>query len=120
MDVEMKRLDEDNKTRFNETVNAIHESHNQDYMEILANPDWATPEDRAEAIRILNENTRVRFDNAAAVAQVELTWTPPAEKKKTPAEIEAENKEETAKKPGFPEIDMNIPSPWDYQNIGSP
>ncbi len=115
-DIDYAHMDEDNRARFDKTYNTISESYIQDYMEILANPDWATSEDRQEAIRILNTNTQTRFDAAAVVAQVELTWAPPEEGKKTSAEIEAEKRrtKTISRRPS------NAPSPGDYQNFGGP
>ena len=83
MDVEFARMDEANKTQFNETVNAIQGDYANSYLEVMLNPNFETPEDRQAALNVINENTKNRFDTAAAIAQVELTWTIPESGKLT-------------------------------------
>ena len=75
MDVETTRLSEENKAMFNETVNSISNDYMNDYMEIMANPNFATPEDKQTALNALAANTQQRYDIAAKIAGVELTWS---------------------------------------------
>jgi arginine repressor len=74
MDVEMARMDQEDKTRWNDTTNQIASEYSQNYLNILADPNYETPEDRAVAIDALNENTIERYRIAGSIAGTDLNW----------------------------------------------
>lgn len=74
MDVEYDRMDQETKSRFDSTSAQITSEYQQKYMEILADPSFATTEDRKVAIDRLNRITQQRFQVAAKIADVKLNW----------------------------------------------
>ena len=79
VDVEKMKLSQEQQTVFNDTVNSISDDYMQDYMEIMLNPNFKTPEDRQKAIDVLAENSKQRYAAAAAIAGVNLAWDIPSE-----------------------------------------
>lgn len=77
------------KTEFNATANAIADDYMQDYMEIMLNPNFSTPEDRQYALDVLAENTKQRYEIAAQIAGVELDWDITSTPQETVAETNA-------------------------------
>lgn len=75
MQVEYDRLDQQNKDRFDATTSDISESYMRDFLEILANPNFATPADKQAALNVLNEITKQRYAVAGQIAGVELDWS---------------------------------------------
>jgi hypothetical protein len=70
------KLGEADRQRFDNAVNTIQSEYNRDYMEVLANPDWETPEARDEAVEILKFNASERMRIAASISGYEFDWDP--------------------------------------------
>jgi hypothetical protein len=98
MKVEYKRMDNETKARFDETSNLISEDYMKQYIAVLADPAFSTPKDRQVAIDILNQSTAERFKIAAAIAEIELVWTPSAPVEEP--EEETKKDEEQPESPG--------------------
>lgn len=85
MQVEYDRLTEENRARFDTTVNSINEQYQKDYLEIMLNPNFKTAGDRQAALDALNTATAQRVQIAASIAGVELSWEPPAQQASSPS-----------------------------------
>lgn len=74
VNLEYEKLDQTRKAQFDETSKAIGQDYMKDYMEIMLNPNFKTPEDRQAAANVLKANTESRYKMAAAIAGVALNW----------------------------------------------
>ena len=112
MDVEFARMDEDTKAQLQETSNYIQDSYMTDYLEIMLNPNFETPEDRQAAVGVLNSNTKNRFEVASSIAKYELSWDIPSET--GTGTTETETPAPTTPPPILPpEVPEDwIPPPW--------
>jgi hypothetical protein len=84
MQVEYDRLSEDNKKRYDTTVNQINQEYQKDNMEIMLNPNFKTDADRQAALKNLNDLTEKRMKLASSIAGVTLNWAPPVSPLKPP------------------------------------
>lgn len=75
--VEEARLSGANKEMFNNSVNKISDDFMNDYLEIIINPNFASPADRQKALDLLKTNAESNYKLAAAIAGFELSWTVP-------------------------------------------
>jgi hypothetical protein len=79
MQVEYDRMNQEAKLAFDERANAISQDNMKDFMELTVNPNFVNPLDRKWALDILAQNTKLRYEAAAAIAGMELDWGVPSE-----------------------------------------
>lgn len=87
VNLDLETLNADQQERYNKTTDNIGAEYQRDYLAILVEQQFDTPEDRQAALDSLNVNTKKRFELAAAIARADLTWEPPAEMVNVPPGI---------------------------------
>ena len=99
MDIERERLSADNRDKFNEMSGLISEDFQNDLLDIMLNPNFATTADRQRATDILVENTRIRYEIAGVVSGAELKWDLPEDNVPEYADLRQEVGPDNANRP---------------------
>lgn len=108
--VEEQRLSQENTEMFNTTMNSIQEDYMNDYMTIMADPNFESWQDRQQAIDVLNQGTRARIEIAAGIAGADISFVEEGE--------EGEEGEETtppAYTPGSTTPAFHFDNQWDQR-----
>ena len=84
--IEADRLASVNKEMFNNSVNKLSDDFMNDYLEIIINPNFATPIDRQKALELLTSNAKLNYGLISSIAGYELTWEPPESNAFVPAD----------------------------------
>ena len=84
--IEADRLASVNKEMFNNSVNKLSDDFMNDYLEIIINPNFATPIDRQKALDWSANNAKLTYGLISSISGYELTWEPPESNAFVPAD----------------------------------
>jgi hypothetical protein len=105
INLEKLQLDQDSKLAVTDGFNSIQSDFQGDWLEILLNPNFETPEDRDKALNDLVASTESRIQILSATYNVPLQWVGPSltlepkeeEEEKVPIWVQNDEKEKPRK-----------------------